>query len=585
MEENGVKLEQRPETPPVDTAEADRLRVLEEKKARREAAAKIKRRKIRRKRIITALVVLLIVGGVAFGMYSLLHEEAAAMEPWAQPVTRGNISSMVQGSGLTRALQSQTMTLASGGTVLEVFVSEGQFVNAGDPLYTVDSTEAQKAVDEAQKTVDDYQKQIDDLNASYADLTVTAPFSGKLIETADIQVGAAVGSGETLCTLVDDSTMKLSLYFSYAYENAFSVGASASVSIPSTMQTVTGTVTEINKVQRVSPEGSTLFEVVLSVPNAGTLTAGMGATAFLAAADGSAIYPYEPGTLAYNRSQEIRTHAGGDALTVNLQDYAAVTAGQVLLQMAGDDNDDRLAQLNTSLTTAQETLRKAQEDLANYHAVAPFSGTVLSCALVAGETVADNFAAMTIADTSVMQVEAQVDSMSIAYVQPGMMCDITAWTVNGSTMYTGTVKSVSLEGDAENGMSTFPVIIEVDNYDGSLRPNDYVDYSLTASESENCLLVPIQAVKYVQSGDTCLFVQADEAPENALTQEEVGESMQIPEGYYAVPVEVGLSDQSNAEILSGVNEGDMVFIQYITSDFNSWDQGGMMGGGTTIVVG
>ena len=213
MEENGVKLEQRPETPPVDTAEADRLRVLEEKKARREAAAKIKRRKIRRKRIITALVVLLIVGGVAFGMYSLLHEEAAAMEPWAQPVTRGNISSMVQGSGLTRALQSQTMTLASGGTVLEVFVSEGQFVNAGDPLYTVDSTEAQKAVDEAQKTVDDYQKQIDDLNASYADLTVTAPFSGKLIETADIQVGAAVGSGETLCTLVDDSTMKLSLYF------------------------------------------------------------------------------------------------------------------------------------------------------------------------------------------------------------------------------------------------------------------------------------------------------------------------------------------------------------------------------------
>ena len=582
MDENGVKLEQRPEIPPIDKTEADRLRVLEEKKARREAAARIKRRKVRRKRIITALVVLLVIGGIAFGMYKLLHEEEAAVEPWAQPVTRGNISSVVQGSGLTKALQSQTMTLASGGTVLEVFVSEGQFVNAGDPLYTVDSSEAQKAVEEAQKSVDDYEKQIADLNASYADLTVTAPFSGKLLETADIAVGSTVGSGTTIATVVDDSTMKLSLYFSYAYENQFSVGKTAAISIPSSMQTVTGTVTEINKVQRISPEGSKLFEVVLSVPNAGTLTAGMGATAFLTAADGSAIYPYEPGTLEYNRSQEITTRAGGEALTVNLQDYADVTAGQVLLQMGGEDNDDRLSQLNESLATAQETLRKAQENLNNYHAVAPFSGTVLSCALVPGETVADNFAAMTIADTSAMQVEAQVDSMSISYVKPGMMCDITAWTMNGSTMYTGTVQTVSLEGNAENGISTFPVIIQVDNYDGSLQPNIYVDYSLTASESENCLLVPIQAVKYAASGDTCLFVQADEAPENALTQEQVGD-MTIPEGYYAVPVEVGLSDQSNAEILSGVDEGDMVFIQYITSDVNSWDQGMM--GGVTVAVG
>ena len=57
MEDQGVKLEKRPEeTPAIDTAEADRLRVLEEKKARREAAAKLKRKKIRRKRIITSVI-------------------------------------------------------------------------------------------------------------------------------------------------------------------------------------------------------------------------------------------------------------------------------------------------------------------------------------------------------------------------------------------------------------------------------------------------------------------------------------------------------------------------------------------------
>ena len=583
MEENGVKLQEQPQnSSAADTTEADRLRVLEEKKARQEAAAKIKKRKIRRKRILTALVLLVVIGGVAFGMYSLLHEEEAAMEPWAVAVSRGSISSMVQGSGQTRARQSQTMTLTSGGTVEEVFVTEGQFVHAGDPLYTVDSTDAQKAVEDAWKRVEDYQEQIDAIYDSYADLTFTAPFSGKLLETAEIQVGSEVGSGTKLGTLVDDTTMRLSLYFSYAYESEFYVGRTATISIPSTMQQLSGTVIEINKVRRVSPEGSTLFEVVLSVPNEGTLTADMGATAYLTGTGGVEIYPYEPGTLSYNRTMELTTKAGGEALTVNLQDYAEVSAGQVLLQMAGDDNDDRLAQLNTSMATAQEALKKAQDNLNNYHAVAPFSGTVLSCALVAGETVGDNFAAMTIADTSVMEVEAQVESMNVAYVKPGMACTITAWTANGETPYMGTVKSVSLEGNAENGMSTFPAIIEVDNFDGTLRPNDYVDYSMVASESDNCLLVPVQAVKYAATGDTCLFVQAAEAPENALAAEDVG--MEVPEGYYAVPVEVGLSDQTNAEILSGVNEGDMVFIQYMSSEFNSWDQG-MMGGGVSIAVG
>lgn len=577
MEENGVKLQEQPQnSSAADTTEADRLRVLEEKKARQEAAAKIKKRKIRRKRILTALVLLVIIGGVAFGMYSLLHEEEAAMEPWAVAVSRGSISSMVQGSGQTRARQSQTMTLTSGGTVEEVFVTEGQFVHAGDPLYTVDSTDAQKAVEDARKRVEDYQEQIDAIYDSYADLTFTAPFSGKLLEAADIQVGDEISAGTALGTLVDDSTMKLSLYFSYAYESEFYTGRTATVSIPSTMQTVTGTVETINKVNRVSSEGSRLFEVVFSVPNSGTLTADMGATAYLTGTGGVEIYPYEPGTLAYSRSQELTTKAGGEVLSVDLLDYADVAAGQVLVQMSGEDNEDRLASLNTSLADAQKALKDAEDDLANYSAVAPFDGTILSCGLVAGETVGANFAAMTIADTSVIQVEAQVESMNVAYVQPGMPVTITAWTVSGETPYMGTVVSVSMEGNAENGMSTFPAIIEVDNADGSLRPNDYVDYSMVASESDNCLLVPVQAVKYAATGDTCLFVQADTAPENALTAEEVG--MEVPAGYYAVPVTVGLSDQSNVEITSGVEEGQMVFVQYMSSEFNSWDMGGVSGG-------
>ena len=105
-----------------------------------------------------------------------------------------------------------------------------------------------------------------------------------------MKVGNTIASGEKLGKLVDDNTMKLSLYFSYAYEQEFSVGKTATISIPTTMTNVTGTVETINKVQRISPEGSKLFEVIFTMKNPGTLTEGMGATASLTASDGSEIF-------------------------------------------------------------------------------------------------------------------------------------------------------------------------------------------------------------------------------------------------------------------------------------------------------
>lgn len=580
MEDQGVKLEKRPEeTPAIDTAEADRLRVLEEKKARREAAAKLKRKKIRRKRIITSVIALAVVGGIAFGMMQLFKEKKPELTVWSQPVMRGPISSSVTGSGETKALKSATLTLSSGGTVQEVYVQEGQQVKEGDPLYKVDSTEAQKAVEDAQKTVNDYQKQIDALNKSYADLTFTAPFTGKLIDAPDLKVGNTIASGEKLGKLVDDSTMKLSLYFSYAYEQEFSVGKTATISIPTTMTNVTGTVETINKVQRISPEGSKLFEVIFSMKNPGTLTEGMGATASLKAADGSEIFAYEPGTLTYNRSVDLTTKAGGELIKVNLINYGTVQSGTVLVQMKGDNNDDQMASLNTSLSDAQANLKKAQESLAKYNAVAPISGTVLSVGLQPGQTVPTDTTAVSIADTSIMTVEIKVDSMNISYVKAGMSCDIVQYDMNGDqTTVPGTVTSVSLEGKNENGVSYFPATIQVENPDGQLRPGMYVEYSMTASQVDDCLQVPLQAVKQTQLG-TCVFVEG-EPTDKALDPAELG--MEVPEGYYAVAVTIGVSDQANVEIKEGVEEGQNIFIQYMTNEGSSWDTGGM---GGAIAVG
>jgi multidrug efflux pump subunit AcrA (membrane-fusion protein) len=537
------------------------------------AKTKAKKKKKVLKRIISIVVVLAILGGIAFGMYTLFKPKTVDKQILTDFVRRGSIQSTVNGSGVTKAKDATSITLTAGGTVLEVFVREGDYVLAGQELYTIDSSDALAAVDAAQKTVNNYLKQLQAITDSYKYLTVTADFSGTLLDTADISLGEKVPSGKKLAQLVDDSRMKLELYFSYAYKDSVRVGQSAAVSVPSTMSQLTGTVTAVDYINRVSPEGAKLFRVTVTVDNPGVLTADMGATAVLTDDSGEAIYPFDSGKLDYSRKTDIITKTSGEAQLVNLSSYAQVRAGEMLLKMSANENDEQLAALENQLKTAQETLDKAQQNLQNFNAVSPISGTVLSCALRPGDQVQSGTVAINIADTSVMTVEAQIDEINISYVKPGMMATIMQWSKNGQEMFMGTVESVSMEGNFQNGVSFFPAVIRVDNPDGRLMSGMYIDYSFVASQSDDTLLAPVQAVKYTESGP-CVFLKTETKPDNALDSETLG--FEVPAGFYAVPVSVGLSDNTSAEITSGVEEGAEVFMQYMTNNGNSFDGGGII---------
>jgi multidrug resistance efflux pump len=526
------------------------------------------------RRIVTLSIVALVIAGIVFGMIQLFgKKDDKNKQILSDVVTRGSIQSTVTGSGVTKAKDSETITLGAGGTVLEVFVKDGDTVKIGDPLYTIDSTEAIAAMEDAQKQVNNYQKQLNKLLDAANYLTVTADYSGILINTTELKVGDTVTTGTKIATLVDDSKMKLVLYFNYAYINDIGIGQKATVSIPSTMNQLTGTVLEKNLVKKVTTEGAKLFQVVISVNNPGALAADMGATATLTGASGEPIDPYEPGKLAYIKSTDIVTKVGGKATAVNLLAYTQVDKGEVILRIDAEDNSDEIATLENQLKTAKETLEKKQKDLQNFNAVSPMDGTVLSCSLVPGEKVESNRVAISIADTSVMIVEAKIDEINVAYVKSGMPVTITQWGRNGQETFMGIVESMSMEGKSENGFSYFPAIIRVDNPTGSLMTGMYVDYNLVASQSDNCLMVPVQAVKYTDSG-TCVFIKTDTKPDNALDAGTLG--LEVPDGFYAVPVKVGLSDNMYAEIIEGVAEGTEVFTQYMTDNGNSFEGGGGM---------
>lgn len=534
----------------------------EKKKKQRKKLSK------KQKRIITLVVVLAVAAAIVTALSKFLSGGEGEAEIMTQPVGYGSITSTVEGSGTAKAKESKAINITTAGTVLDVFVNEGDQVQAGTKLFTIDSPNARTAVDKARQDVEARQKEVDQLIEAGDNLTVRAEFAGKLIEVKDIpEVGEEIGTGMTLATLVDDRTLKLEQYYSYAYENDIYPGQSVTVSIPAVMEQLPGRVAEVNKVSRISPEGSRLFQVMIELTNPGTLGADMAASAVIEA-NGQTIYPYEQGILKYNRSINVATKVSGKVEWEHILNYMDVSAGQELMRITGDKNDVELYNAREALKTAEEDLKKAEENLANLNAVAPISGTVIGLAITPGMEIQANTAVISIADTTTIQVTAQVDERNISYIKAGMFVDINQW---GNT-YSGFVETVSLNPEYVNGAAMYPATILVDNTEGQMYTGGSVTYSLVASESENCLVLPIQCVKYVPDPETgenlsVVFVETAERPENAVDVDT--SSLNVPEeGFFAVPVETGISDKYNVEILSGVNEGDIVFMQKLQN--SSW---------------
>ena len=118
---------------------------------------KKQRKKVRN--TIIALVVLAVLAVGGFFLYRFLTEkEAVNSQIQTQPAQISSIQSMVQGSGNAKAKDTAAITLTQGGTVQEVFVTAGDTVTEGQPLYTIRSQAAEDEVTAAQEKVSNLQK-------------------------------------------------------------------------------------------------------------------------------------------------------------------------------------------------------------------------------------------------------------------------------------------------------------------------------------------------------------------------------------------------------------------------------------------
>jgi HlyD family secretion protein len=197
---------------------------------------------------------------------------------------------------------------------------------------------------------------------------------------------------------------------------------------------------------------------------------------------------------------------------------------------------------------AKVTLAQAQKALGDATIKSPIEGTVLAKFVEEGDTVVssnqgftEGTTLCTVADLSQVQVRGSIDEVDIGTVAIGQSAELEV-DAYPNRVYDGEVVNLFPQGtQSPGGLTTFTVIIEVDNEDRSLLANMTAAISITTSELEDLLLVPFAAIRPGEETDEyVVFVRNEKG---------------VPDQRDIV---LGRTDYENYEVLEGVEEGDLV---------------------------
>jgi RND family efflux transporter MFP subunit len=255
-----------------------------------------------------------------------------------------------------------------------------------------------------------------------------------------------------------------------------------------------------------------------------------------------------------------KLQSGADALELARDKYNLAKA-QDDLATASAGPDEKAIQLAQARYDAAKALaEEAQATLDSATMVAPFDGTVISVGVEAGDTVSAGNVAVTLADLSTLRIMTYIDESDISQVQVGQTAQITFDALTGKK-FTGKVLEIPLQGTLSQNVLTYKVPVSLEGAaNAGLRPGMTANLKITVGQRQNVLLVPMLAVQEADSGSVVLLKDAT-----------TGKSTQTP-------VELGLSDGTNSEVLAGLNEGDQVLVEYSTSSTQSSSQFGPGGG-------
>jgi membrane fusion protein (multidrug efflux system) len=249
----------------------------------------------------------------------------------------------------------------------------------------------------------------------------------------------------------------------------------------------------------------------------------------------------------------------------------------------GAVSDRDLADAQYAYDAARTAMVEARGTESHTRLVSPIAGTVASRDLRYGE-VAGGQPAFTVVDLNKLRVLVQLperDLATLAVGQPAILSSV----YDEEARVEGVVQRISPTVDPATG--TVRVTVDLDRDQTLLRPGQFVSVRIETGRHEDVLVVQRSSVLYEEGSPLVFRVRVEEEPEPEDEEGEASEEdeedegpgflaglfggdeedaeeeepVEIPGPYRVgrkVPVELGLIDEDLAEVLSGVDAGDLV---------------------------
>jgi HlyD family secretion protein len=265
--------------------------------------------------------------------------------------------------------------------------------------------------------------------------------------------------------------------------------------------------------------------------------------------------PYQA-TLGQYSAQLLRDQAVLERDQMDLNRYRKLAAQDSIARQQEEDQAKIVQQDQATVKLDEALVEGAKLNLEYTDIISPVDGTVVSRNVTQGQTVASSFQTPTLfliaTDLKKMQVDTNTSESDIGSIKKSKTATFTVDAYPGR-VFTGTVTQVRQSPQTVQNVVTYDAVVTVDNGDLALMPGMTASTLMVVAERNDVVRVPNQALRYVPEGiadsttpqaggGTHVWVLRDGKPA-------------------AVPVELGLDDDSFTEIVTGsIAAGDQVIV-------------------------
>lgn len=507
-------------------------------------------------KIISAIILLALLGGGYFG-YKKYTSTAGNTRYVTAKAQRGTITASVSGSGQVSSLNQIDIKTKVSGDVLYLATQDGQKIGAGGLIAKLDDKDAQKSVRDAEINLESAKISLSKLEIEKSDENMNADLvkayddgfntvSNVFIDLPEIMTGlndmffkSSVTTGQWNVDWYEGQVGNISndrekiKVFKKSFTDSYQIALKAYdksfdnykiISRTSNSQTIEDLITQTyDTTKLVSDAVKNANNYIDFIKNA------IQRNDF----DIPAIIATHK-TILSGYTSDTNTHLINlQSTTANIKDYKDA--------FPNSDLDIQSAKL--SVKQKENALQDAKDKLADYFVRAPFSGTVAKINIKKSDTVGAGTVAATLI-TKTKLAEISMNEIDVAKMKLGQKATLTFDAIP-DLIVSGVVAEIDSIGAVAQGVVTYNVKISFDTQDERVKTAMSISAEIVTNTKQNVLVIPNSAVKS-QAGKSYV-----EMFNNSLINPN------------KVTVKVGLTNDSESEIISGIKEGDEIVTRVV----------------------